>query len=168
MHRAVLANVHMRRAWARRARSHMLPRLPGESRARHTDICYGINRLRSRKYHVMNGARRARLNTKCYGPGVCILIGKGAITRALDHVGRMCAHMSAHVFTCKRNGGRHRLSQNLPPKAPQNLHPKLGRWFGGFEFAGCAEHEATQRSFTQHSTPQHSTTQRGTTYHKPP
>jgi hypothetical protein len=74
--------------------------------------------------HVMNVARRMRLNTKCYGPGVCILIGKGAITRARDHVGRMCAHMSTNMYTYKRNGGRHRTFQNLPPKMVAEIAPK--------------------------------------------
>ena len=74
--------------------------------------------------HVMNVARRMRLNTKCYGPGVFILIGKGAITRALDHVGRICAHMPTNMYTCMRNGGRHRLFQNLPPKSATEFAPK--------------------------------------------
>ena len=66
--------------------------------------------------HVMNAARRVRLNTKCYGPVVCIPTDKGAVTRALDHVRRMCAHMSTNMYTCMRNGRRHRPFQNLPPK----------------------------------------------------
>ena len=74
--------------------------------------------------HVMNVARRMRLNTKCYGPGVCILICKCAITRALDHVGRMCAHMSTNMYTCMRNGGRHCPLQNVPPKMVAKIVPQ--------------------------------------------
>ena len=75
--------------------------------------------------HVMNVARRMRLNTKCYGPGICILIGKGAITRALDHVGRMCAHMSTNMYTCMRNGGRHLLCQKSAPSFGNKNAPRF-------------------------------------------
>ena len=74
--------------------------------------------------HVMNVARRMRSNTKCYGPVVCTLIGKGAITRALDHVGRICAHMPTNMYTYMRNGGRHRLTQKLPLEIAPEIAPR--------------------------------------------
>ena len=120
---------------------------------------------------VMNVARRTRLNTKCYGPAVCILNGKGAITRALDHVGRMCAHMSTNMYTCMRNGGRHRLTQKLPLEIAPEIAPR--NWSGAALALGLLaaphrnvkQHNTPHRNAAQQTTPQHNATQHITTQH---